>query len=333
MLRSIAMLPLIAFSLLPAACLKGGFLMKGSDCPEGQVRTGGSMCVPATAESTKLGAISCKDPDLAALKVGVEVTMCDGSVGVGTFAACTEDGQVDCAATADFPVVKKSNLFADKIALGTTIAGITGTKRDIKQCRNAAHLATFDANSVADTDNIPATANGIVDPWDTVTDSNGGLGISPSQGPWGAQYVCDSSNFTNVSSAGFAGLTPTGGSVGGNRNFTQIWRDELTGLYFSNILCDWFCMNWQSAMSMCNNLNSGDGVGNWRLPTEKELMQLYVNGISRLVVDGGNFGGGFPFWTSSALSFSTDSARVFSIAEGNMSDDYRYNSYGALCVR
>ncbi len=236
MLRSIAMLPLIAATLLSSGCLKGGFLLKGSECPEGQTRTGGSLCVPVTAESSKLGVTTCKDVDLSAVKAGFEVTMCDGSIGVGTFAACSEDGQMDCAASADFPVVKKSNVEPSDIRHGKTIAGIAGTKRDMKQCRNAAHLATWDANSLAEAQADTNSQLGNLDPWDTIDDYNAD-GTSPTQSPWGASYVCDSSNFTNVSTAGLAGLTPTGGPVGGgNQNFTAIWRDELTGLYFTNPL-------------------------------------------------------------------------------------------------
>jgi len=51
--------------------------------------------------------------------------------------------------------------------------------------------------------------------------------------------------------------------------FSQIWRDELTGVYFTNKLFNGTgTIEWRDAMNMCANLDSGGGAGQWRLPTK-----------------------------------------------------------------
>ncbi len=424
MFRTFIALPLIAATILSSGCLNGGFLMKASDCPEGQTRTGGSLCVPVTAESSKLGGSACEDIDLAVVKAGTQVKMCDGSVGVGTLGLCTEDGQSSCINEGDFKAVKASNVEPGDIRHGKTIAGITGNKREMKQCRNAADLAFHhDASGLANlsmesvgitanvtnvdlaTDELnfnPSTlhlkndlpvslmtygtlpgglnagttyyvivsgskiklaeaaggaainlngsvgsstmflqpaANSVADVWDTIDDFNNNRPSAPTATPgWSSTYVCDASNFSNLSSSSSPGLIPSNVTpAGASANFSQIWRDELTGLYFTNILYDGSgSLHWAGAMQMCLDLNSGDGAGNWRLPTQKELLQLYVDGISRLVVDGGAWADRM-LWSATIPSHPGTDNTVWTVdvARGGANElaSRQTTGLGAICVR
>ena len=404
--------------------------MTKTSCPEGKIQSG-RLCVDAT--TTKAAIVDCVDVDLSKVLSGSKVTMCDGSTGVGTYVApstssatsCTIDGQLGCLSSSDFPVVKKSAISASKIAFGTTIAGITGTKRDIKQCRNASNLSYYDISPAADTKKIPSTimgfpggnavtlawAHGLVlnDPvqlhclgvgtglpggavftgvtyyaipasatdirfqatpsggalsvtgmtgcigsgWivghpsdgianieDTIDDYNGFSSTltAPSSSPWGSDYLCNESNFTNIS--GSSPFSPSNTiPTNANQSWSQIWRDELTGLLVTNILYDGVPGNrdWYQLNAMCKGLdalNGGAGGTGWRLPTQKELWQLLIDGISKVSLAGGSTHK--EFWSSSGVSSNTVSVWAVYLSQG-YTTNYARNStstnFSALCVR
>ena len=403
---------------------EGGFLMTKTSCRDGKIQRG-SLCVDPT--TTKASIVDCVDPVLSELKSGSKVTMCDGSTGVGTYVApstsanCTSDGQVGCTTTSDFPSLKKSSLSPSKIAVGTTIAGVTGTKPDMKQCRNAVNLSMFDISPTAATVRIPneissVAANTITLAWthglttndrvqlycangvgtqigggpvsvgtnyyaivtsttdiqleatisggalaiastagctgtwviapiadsaaqgyDTIDDNNGFVATltAPSTSPWGSDYLCNESNFTDKTGA--APLAPSNTiPTYANRSWTQIWKDELTGLYLTNILhvtgggSDWYRL---SAMcSGLDSLNGGSGGTGWRLPTQKELLQLYIDGISKVVLAGG--GTNQYFWSSSGASNLPTQVWLVYLSHGTTTNTLRtITSNSALCVR
>ena len=423
-----------AFLLLTgflSAC-DGVFLMHKTSCPDGKIQSG-SLCVDAT--TTKAAIVDCLDPPLSELKAGTKTTMCDGSTGVGTYnvavsssssssttsVACTSDGQVGCVTTTTFKSANTLNLSASDIRSGKTIAGVTGTKPDIKQCRNAANLSMFDISPTAATVRIPsriasvaantltldwthglttndrvqlycaggvgtqigggpvsvgtnyyvivtsttniqleasisggalaiASTAGCTGTWtvapiadsvaqyfDTIDDYNG-LATTltgPSTSPWGSDYVCNESNFTNkTGSAPFApsNTIPTYA----NQSWTQIWKDELTGLYLTNILHYSGSSDWYGLSAMCtglDSLNSGSGGTGWRLPTQKELMQIYINGISKVSLAGGTTQAP-GFWSASGMSNNTRLASVVSLSNGYVNQDARNTtSNSAICVR
>lgn len=360
----------LIFVLLLSACT-GSLLMHRNSCPAGKIQSG-SLCVD---ENTTKAAISnCVDFDMAKVLAGQKVTLCDGSTRLGTLVLsnCTKDGQMDCIAVSGFKALNVSKLSPDKIAYGTTIAGVVGSKRDMKQCRNAAQLSLYDSSypvsnlganaaawtfttanvntgtDVIDLTNIhglkadfqvkfsstttlpaPLTAgttyyvivnstttiklaataagtaiditsigagthtidivpDGVASYWDTTDDYNNGLTAYPANNPWSSSdYICDSSNFTNVS--GGAGLVPSNSiPTGATIAFTQIWQDNLTGMYVSNPLYAGAAntKTWADAILMCESLNGGTAGNGWRLPVQKEILQLYVDGISKVPVSG-----------------------------------------------
>lgn len=392
--------------------------MTKTSCPDGKIQSG-KLCVDAT--TTKASLVDCVDVDLAKVLAGSKVTMCDGTIGVGTYANCSSDGQLGCAPSAEFPVVKKASISASKIAAGTTIAGVTGTKPDVKQCRNATNLNTFDISPTAATVRIPSNissvaantitlvwshglstndrvqlycsggvgtqigggpvtvgtnyyaivttttniqleatigggslsipdatgctgswviapvADSIAQNFDTIDDFNGSSGAltAPSISPWSSDYVCNDANFTNKTGASpFApsNTTPTYA----NQSWTQIWKDELTGLYLTNILhTSGGGSDWYRVSALCtglDTLNSGNGGTGWRLPTQKELLQLYIDGISKVSLAGGSTN--VFFWSSSGVSNTTHGAWNVSLSNGDTNSPNRSNApFSVLCVR
>jgi hypothetical protein len=330
---------------------------------------------------------------------------------------CSSDGQVHCVATTSNPSVVAASIDPQTIRVGNVVAGVNGSKRDIKQCRNAANLSLIDAAGLtnigignisitADATNVivasdelnwsPTThfletnfpvqitttgtmpgglvsgftyyvivsgtriklsetlsgaavditstgsgtlrlypaPNGVVDLWDTIDDRNNDSATPATASPWSSSFVCSTDNFENVSSAGLSGLVPSGVTHSGATSaFSQIWLDKLTGLYFTNLLYDaGGGLNWAGGMGLCNSLDSGDGIGKWRMPTQKELLQLYINGVSRLTVAGGSWSTSIR--SSTVVSTTTGSAHFVYLSDGT-TGLYTRNTTGrgVLCVR
>lgn len=233
---------------------------------------------------------------------------------------------------------------------GTMPTGITaGATYYVVISGSKIKLATSVANANAGTPVVNITAantgtlylqsvpDGVVSLWDTIDDYNNNLSVAPTSSPWSSDDVCDSTNFTDISAAGNPDLTPPNTTpAGATAAFSQIWRDDLTGLLFTNILVNLSDpVSWFEAMGMCAGLNSGDGTGQWRLGTQKELMQLYVNGISKLTVNGGTWLTRQGFWTLSAWSEDTIYAWYFTLGDGYSYWGHRadYSYHGVVCVR
>ncbi len=324
----------------------------------------------------------------------------------GTLDSCGADGQQDCVTKGDFKALKTTIVSPDIIAHGATIAGITGTKRDMKQCRNAADLSTYDASyppgnlprtisaasmnpgtdiislggpvhglladapvRLTTTDTLPAeltvgtiyyaiissvstlqlaatpggpfidfssggtgshtfwdASDGTLAYFDTVDDYNNNS-TSPSASPWGASYICNASNFTNVSAEVIpTGTTPTHGT----HNFTQVWRDELTGLLFTNVLSS---TNHAKAIPLCENLNGSSAGTGWRLPTQKELMQLYINGVAKVPFTDGASVNSY-FRSATVRSDSPSVVWVINLSNGFSQNGYpNYADALVFCVR
>lgn len=180
-----------------------------------------------------------------------------------------------------------------------------------------------------------------VNDWDTIDDYNVGRSATPSQrvSGWDLTVICDETNFTKM--IGVTGLTPTEVKpIADGELFTEVWRDDLTGLYFTNILYTNHnydgakLRTWADGAALCSGLDSGDGSGKWRLPTQKELMQLYVNGISKLGVAGSTWRKQ-NMWSSTSYSEKADKVWVGNLAQGVFHSESREatGGVGAFCVR
>lgn len=324
----------------------------------------------AYAAAHGFAALACIDPDLTKLKKGAKIMLCDGTLAEGQYEApalCTKNGQTDCLNKNNFKALDTTTMTAADIKMGQTVAGIVGTKRKIKQCRNAAYLAFHDATyppsnltrmiagpswnsgttDIIDlsiehglTNNAPVrfsatgstpaevtigttyyatvissteirisatvggplidfssggtvnqivhdAGDGVASDFDTIDDLNElNTNPAPKAGPWGSDYVCSEDNFVNVSTEVIpSGATPTFG----NKPFTQVWRDELTGLLLTNILYDGTgTTTWAEAIRLCRAVDSAGAGTGWRLPTQREMMQLYIDGSAKIPIAGGD---------------------------------------------
>jgi hypothetical protein len=158
---------------------------------------------------------------------------------------------------------------------------------------------------------------------------------------WNDEYNCNEKNFEEVSNSASWLIPSSEGTWGA---WTNIWHDRLSGLYFTNIQPSTspFTFNWQTGMSICTNgLNSGDGFGKWRMPTQKELMQLYINGIGNVVNSAGNNLAPWSSTTDTTFVWSSTlnsgaAATVWGINLGNGKVYYLYRTDKTMylmCVR
>lgn len=136
------------------------------------------------------------------------------------------------------------------------------------------------------------------------------------------------------------------------------WRDERTGVYWSahqgtmsNIFtmasCDYFTSIPRSsydgsdsdcglAINYCATLDFA-GRTDWYLPSQKELMQAYIDGIyNQAGIDEASaaaFVTDNYYWSSSGVSGSSDSAWDVYLASGNSLNDVKANPDGGVrCV-
>lgn len=172
-----------------------------------------------------------------------------------------------------------------------------------------------------------SVANGVLDDFDTMSGS-----ASATTSPWSSDYVCGTSNFTNISSE----IAPTGTILpGATSAFSQVWRDELSGTIFTNVLNDGtnVATTWADAVTLCASINGTSAGTGWYLPTQKEMTQLYINGVDQLVVAGGTFG--ITFWTSTTRSIWQGTA--WNIVMGTGFSSYwtgrPSGSTGVICVK
>lgn len=136
------------------------------------------------------------------------------------------------------------------------------------------------------------------------------------------------------------------------------WRDERTGVYWSahqgtmsNIFtmasCDYFTSIPRSsydgsdsdcglAINYCATLDFA-GRTDWYLPSQKELMQAYIDGIyNQAGIDEASaaaFVTDNYYWSSSEVSYNSNNAWTVYLINGYTNlDDKTYASYGVRCV-
>ncbi|HPQ79393.1 MAG TPA: DUF1566 domain-containing protein [Candidatus Dojkabacteria bacterium] len=136
------------------------------------------------------------------------------------------------------------------------------------------------------------------------------------------------------------------------------WRDERTGVYWSahqgtmsNIFtmasCDYFTSIPRSsydgsdsdcglAINYCATLDFA-GRTDWYLPSQKELMQAYIDGIyNQAGIDEASaaaFVTDNYYWSSSEVSRNSDTAWYVSLYYGSTGDNYKTSAYhGVRCV-
>ena len=258
-----------------------------------------------TTKAAKLLAENCKDPDLSKLVKGETLMLCDGTIGEGTYEAAA-GGLPECSPD------------PWNVRYGVTVGGITGKLK--VNCRNMVDTRTFDNKR------DPARAG--ADVFDTIDDWNND-GNYPSTNPWsgGEAHLCGANDPTDPN---WVRITTDPVTSGEN----SVFEDKITGLKWtrgdSTAVKTWDEVPGDAgigAIEYCDGLDHG-GTKTWRLPTQKELMTAYSNGIYDL--NDGNTAANhlgnleFKVWSSSTETDATGarwyvnlrSGFTFSIAKG-----------------
>jgi hypothetical protein len=230
----------------------------------------------------------------------------------GTLADCSSDGQQTCYVNSSsfYKAANITGISASVVALGYQLAGFTGTKRDIRNCRNLANTSTYD--------NTTSPASSGLDVYDTIDDYNNNSSSALSQNPWGSSdQLCESSNF----------------SISDGPSYYA--TDTLSGLSITSANpSGGGSQAWGTALSTCKNLTfAGFGPNVWRIPTQKELVQLYIDGVSRL--DSAKMGTlNANFWTATSQSDSASlSAWVANPATGASSLETKILGSNVICIK
>jgi hypothetical protein len=231
----------------------------------------------------------------------------------GTFAPlCTADGQADCITTDDYPGAQISGLTPFDLRVGKTIGGVVAK---MVFNRNASDTAVFNRTSGSGAVASAAT----VDAYDSLDDySNGNAFPTAKVSGWPAL----SSNFVRDS----ASDSDADGTCNGTEEC--VLRDLNSRVSFakaSNVN-----IAWEGAISACESLSYGTYT-DWRLPTQKEVAQAYIDGIyaQRLALSLLNA----IYHTATTLGLDSTRSYTVNPATGEVSTSLKSGSAYTLCVR
>jgi hypothetical protein len=127
-----------------------------------------------------------------------------------------------------------------------------------------------------------------------------------------------------------------------------VFRELISGLMVTEVSAATY--TWQNAINYCHNLGEAGGAvtspipfiggashSDWRLPTQKELMQLYSAGVrglnqtSNLITFFGDVDTNF--WSSSSVTYFTSDAWDVDLSSGDMGNLAKTDTRRAVCVR
>lgn len=248
------------------------------------------------------------------IKSGATIAGVSGNAIVEAHDDCSGDGQFDCIATTQYPSVDTTTYSAWDIRQGITIGGTSGSFFFPK---NMVMTSTFDRKTGS------GSSTG-ADIYDTIDDyNNSGAFPSTSAGSW---PVMTGNNWM---------MEVSGDTVDANGLCDDeevcIFKDYITNLMWAQSDPN-AGYSWDNAIALCNNLSLG-GYHDWRLPTQKELMQAYTNGIwSQSAANKLNLST-VNHWTATTSSENTSNAYYISLALGKVESYSKSSTIRALCVR
>lgn len=234
------------------------------------------------------------DADIAASNIlsGVSIFGTTGSVVVPS--NCAADGVTGCVTTSQYKSVDTNAYTAWDVRKGKTMGGVAGS---LKFCTNGSTLTVFNNN------NSPATS--ALDLWDSIDDfNNGNTGIPTQNGlsSVGGE-LCSSANWQDLTADG---------ACSSSTDFCM-YKDLISNLTWTETIGS---ANWYNGIINCNNSTSG-GYSDWRMPTEKELMQAAVDGIRS--VESSSFGDiDVNLWSATTKSDFANDAWIVNMGTGEI---------------
>ena len=205
--------------------------------------------------------------------------------------------------------------------------------------------AQVDITSVGANVTVYQWGDGSNDWWDTIDDRNNFQSYPIAWvGGWTGDTDCNYSTWQD--------LTADGACDSAADNC--IMQDRISGLMWSEsypvsgAAAASTALAWQKAIQYCNDLSFG-GFSDWRLATQKELMEAHIHGVRDVGYVG--LGGArslgsthnndlfildvdsIVFWSASAVSYFPTNAWRASLGSGYIADDNKSSAYQVICVR
>jgi hypothetical protein len=243
----------------------------------------------------------------------------------GTLSTCSTGGDSTCVVAGDFKAVDSTTFTEYDIRVGSSLGGVTGALKF--NCRNTGDLTLFNFDESGTLTNSGHVDGDNLDWFDTVDDfiSIGAASPGDIVTGWDDQYCTAATDWLDVS---------IDGGTGGDGNCDEsvddcAYKDRMTNLVWSEVQST--SGNWKTSISTCDTLTFL-GSSDWRLPTQKEAMTAYANGIKG--IQGTDFGSLDQFfWTSTSYSVNTTGAWYIRLTTGEVSFAGKTNSISIICVQ
>jgi hypothetical protein len=219
--------------------------------------------------------------------------------------------------------------------VGVTVGAVTGKLK--VNCRNRVRSAVYNYDGAVATIPTSGVASGTaIDYWDTIDDYNNNVSGLPTSvvSGWtnndcgGIEASAGDDNVWKDITTTSLGAASTCAADGAR--CTR--QDKITGLSWSKI--QGYISSWPQAINDCDALTH-NGQSDWRLPTQKELMDAYNHGIRSAAhanwISEASMAS--HFWSGSTVSHTTLGAWVVDLAVGFTGDVGKVNGLGVVCVR
>lgn len=268
--------------------------------------------------------LECIDPDLNKVQKGETLMLCDGSIAEGSL---------------ELPSPEPWD-----IRYGVTVGSVTGKLK--LNCRNMAHLSYYDSaycTNLSFTNQADCELNaetwqsdgagtiGVLDTTDNIDDYLNNTGDFATENPWlSDEYFCA---YNSPSDPTWERVETTPPTSGGN----SVFRDRISKLKWTRGAST-PTHNWGGALSYCQSQASSEfgGIGNWRLPTQKEMMAAYQHGLHDLDSDHTPTDNlqdlNTYFWTSTSVSSNPSQGWWVYTDSGTTNYSIKTLSMSVLCV-
>jgi hypothetical protein len=256
-----------------------------------------------------------------------------------TIPYCTTEGQSNCIVDGvNFKAVKPSNIDPWDIRVGKTVGGVQGKLK--VSCRNRINSNIFNYDG-----DIASIGTGIrvgglaLDFWDTVDDYSSSAFVIPPDiaSDWGETTDCFGLETINGDNNVWKDVTTTISGETSNCSADTArctLQDKITNLWWSKIQTPSSTVSWPLALNACANLDH-NGTTDWRLPTQKELSQIFAHGVRSVTsaawIPQSNLNE--YFWSSTSLSLSPGNAWSTVLADGRTFHGSKGSGRQVICVR
>lgn len=209
-------------------------------------------------------------------------------------------------------------------------------------CRNSILSTTYNYDGDIALIGNGSNAGGVTfDIWDTIDDYNNNVsGLPPDI--WGEDTDCGGVATSSGDDNVWIDVTIT---VAGESSISSVdssrcaMQDKISGLWVSKIQTPKTGLSWSEAWSRCLDLtrNTKD---DWRLPTQKELLAIYLHGARSAGSSNWNSAKKMAdnFWSGTTVSGVPPNAYDASLARSSVRNIYTYgapktNGFNVICVR